>query len=390
MPEVKWYYATEGHQFGPLSGHSLDWVYSKGVIEPTTPVLREGDAAWATAADFPGQIPSALYPYGASPAHDGMIACGKCKTRVSDEAVACPSCGQAQERASWKVGDFYADHLGWCEYCRVQNRVTSAEGYFYPGACRGCARPIQEACASMYFERDVDEAYGRVVEACENWGRTFQVGLAALAFVVSWVALSVVTVLIGGAAVSDSLFWALFPALIVACWFWGDERPKIWLTLLLLEWWRLRLMRRPGLWAGKLPIRRGDWRNAWWDVERSSAAGRLWRYPYRRTHKAVTDPPKAARPERASRWLSPWLILPALALGYYVYQSEFTQYAKGKAAGVQHVRQMNMRGAFIRSGVFVANKLDLIVTGPKATPDWNAGFRVGFKEEVERMYPTPK
>ena len=79
-----------------------------------------------------------------------------------------------------------------------------------------------------------------------------------------------------------------------------------------------------------------------------------------------------------------------LVAGYQVYQSEFSQYALGRKAGVRHVREMSAKGAFVRAGMNAANMIDLIPTNPDASPDWNAGFRAGFKEELERMYPEAK
>ncbi len=76
-----------------------------------------------------------------------------------------------------------------------------------------------------------------------------------------------------------------------------------------------------------------------------------------------------------------------LAGGYYVYQSEYSEYARGRAAGVRHVREVSTKGAFVRAGMNAANMIDLIAGDPKASPDWNAGFRAGFKEELARMYP---
>ena len=62
----------------------------------------------------------------------------------------------------------------------------------------------------------------------------------------------------------------------------------------------------------------------------------------------------------------------------------------GPEAGIRHVREMSQKGPFIRAGMNAANVIDLIPNKPDASADWNAGFRAGFKEELERMHPEVK
>ena len=93
-------------------------------------------------------------------------------------------------------------------------------------------------------------------------------------------------------------------------------------------------------------------------------------------------------------WLSSgWvqvILVAAVVGGTYLYRTEFSQYALGRKAGIQHVREASAKGPFIRAGMNAANMIDLIPTKPDASPDWNAGFRAGFKEELERMHPETK
>lgn len=42
------------------------------------------------------------------------------------------------------------------------------------------------------------------------------------------------------------------------------------------------------------------------------------------------------------------------------------------------------------AGMNVANLIDLIPVDSKETPDWNAGFLAGFKEELAQTYPTAR
>jgi hypothetical protein len=51
---------------------------------------------------------------------------------------------------------------------------------------------------------------------------------------------------------------------------------------------------------------------------------------------------------------------------------------------------MSTKGVWIRSGMNLANLLDLIPTDPNRSADWNAGFRYGFREELLRMYPQQR
>jgi hypothetical protein len=113
------------------------------------------------------------------------------------------------------------------------------------------------------------------------------------------------------------------------------------------------------------------------------------RYRYRNAPKRP-DAPKTTAEPTGKPYLKLVLGAIVLVVGYQVYQSEFSQYALGRKAGVQHVREMSQKGAFIRAGMKAADVLDLVPNNPNASADWNAGFRAGFKEELERMYPAAK
>ena len=89
-------------------------------------------------------------------------------------------------------------------------------------------------------------------------------------------------------------------------------------------------------------------------------------------------------------WLKIGVGVVVAVVGFYVYEAEFSQYAAGRKAGVQHVREMSKKGPITRAGMNAAKVIDLIPNDPNASADWNAGFRAGFKEELERMYPEAK
>lgn len=91
-----------------------------------------------------------------------------------------------------------------------------------------------------------------------------------------------------------------------------------------------------------------------------------------------------------SIWLKIVVGVVVTVVGFYVYEAEFSQYALGRKAGVQHVREMSKKGPFIRAGMNAAKMIDRIPNNPDVSADWNAGFRAGFKEELERMYPETK
>jgi hypothetical protein len=89
----------------------------------------------------------------------------------------------------------------------------------------------------------------------------------------------------------------------------------------------------------------------------------------------------------------PWrtVVLCVLLFGGYLgYRSHLSDYAVGQRAGVAHVREMAAKGVFVRAGMNLGNVLDLIPSDPNASADWNAGFRAGFREELDRMYPQSR
>jgi hypothetical protein len=65
--------------------------------------------------------------------------------------------------------------------------------------------------------------------------------------------------------------------------------------------------------------------------------------------------------------------------GICVYNTEYSEYALGREAGIKHVREMGAKGPFIRAGMNAANMIDLIPTNPGATPDWNAASGPGSR-----------
>jgi hypothetical protein len=105
---------------------------------------------------------------------------------------------------------------------------------------------------------------------------------------------------------------------------------------------------------------------------------------YRNRHQPAR-PAAAAAPARSE---FPWragAVCVLLFVGHQGYHSYFSDFARGRSAGVAHVREMAAKGAFVRAGMNLGNLLDLIPSDPNGSPDWNAGFRAGFKDELDRM-----
>lgn len=119
--------------------------------------------------------------------------------------------------------------------------------------------------------------------------------------------------------------------------------------------------------------------------------GRSWeavatRYAQARGAGDGTRPPSSG----GAIWLKIGVGVAVAVVGFYVYEAEFSQYASGRKAGIRHVREVSQKGPFIRARMNAAKMIDLIPNNPNASPDWNAGFRAGFREELERMHPETK
>jgi hypothetical protein len=91
--------------------------------------------------------------------------------------------------------------------------------------------------------------------------------------------------------------------------------------------------------------------------------------------------------------LVPWQTVAVgvvLFVGYQGCQAYFIDYKDGRKAGVARVQSMAAGGVFVRDGMTPAKALTMVPADPNASPDWNAGFRDGFKEELERLYPQAR
>jgi hypothetical protein len=62
MAEDQWYYAQGGQQLGPIGRGELVEQISRGAIQRTDLVWREGMAQWLPAGQVPGLLPTATPP----------------------------------------------------------------------------------------------------------------------------------------------------------------------------------------------------------------------------------------------------------------------------------------------------------------------------------------
>lgn len=357
MSETKWFLAKDGAAVGPFDLVRLRQMAAAGEVGRDDLVCPEGGSEWAAATTAPGLFPPAPPPPPSRAAGAGkkLVPCEKCGQRVSDTADTCPHCGEHQPK--WVQKQF-----GWpgdsCERCGVFNIVSLGFGRFLdqPGhRCRGCGCPLTESAPQLHLESEMQRVYAnsRVLGNTCGWAA------AVLAFVLHW---SVYGIDGGGLVVRLAVAAAAY------C-----------VTSFLVA----RTVRARGA--------RGGFGNR--SPKADQMAGRNWdlAHQYRQS-----DTPRAARspqPGPPAAGTSPLkMVIGAVVLfgAAYLYRTEFTQYELGRKAGVQHVREMSTKGAFIRAGMQGANALDLIPNNPDASADWNAGFRVGFKEELERMRPALK
>ncbi|OWK41244.1 hypothetical protein [Fimbriiglobus ruber] len=251
-------------------------------------------------------------------------------------------------------------------YCLATNAITAVDGTFRNGACRGCGRPRAACHPQEIYERELDALFQESAFVGTYAGVA---AAGAAAVVVGWVvdlilgwitgpvlatAVGIVLGLVARTPAGLKAMWAL------RRWYWYRHASQ----------WD-----PPGL---------GEWE--WVEAERRADV-------QRRTKAERRAREQSSQATQHGRGV-PWRLVVGAAVplvgGYYWYQAEFGDYDQGRKAGVQHVREVSMKGAFLRAGMNAANLIDLIPTNPNASPDWNAGFRAGFQEEIARMYPAAR
>ncbi len=300
----------------------------------------------------PAPVPAVPPTSGTGSLAPGLIPCAKCGTRVSDTAHTCPQCGERQPAAE---GQEPGKRGARCGTCGTFNLVSSGYGRFESGNCRGCGCPLQDTNPDEFLDAEMDRVYEYSVNRSP-----------------------VVPFLCG-------LFGTF--VLVSRDWFPRTEKGDpsgvaVYVTLGALFLVFRALFARSARWHGIY----ND------DGLRSEVAGRM---------RDRSRDPVATRYARSRGsagagvkgvpWVAVGAVVVALGIGAVaLYRAEFSQYELGRKAGVAHVRELSAKGPLVRAGMSVATVLDLIPSNPKATPDWNAGFRIGVKEELEHVYPEPK
>lgn len=396
MPGREWCYVRGGRRHGPVPTDELRRRAAAGEVGPDDLVWPADDpagagpaAAWKdlvpgaavpdpSPSPAPGTTPAPATAGPRGPTDSGLVPCGRCGAGVSDRAEACPHCGERQPRAAQLAEDRDG---GGCERCGVFNLLGKGAGGFPadPAArCRGCGAPLAEAYPAALLLSEMERVNANAAEVGRGVGRVagvvaYVVFLAAVAGMSGWL----IGLYVGFAAyaVTRRVVRGYVRRRAYRTGY-GDPSPLA------------DAMNAPGV--------RHRWEYVW-DPTRNANAHRRAREWEKGFDRLLQNPAAAAAASPpARRW---WDRLPAVKVaavvgvviaGCYVYRAEFSPYALGRKAGVAHVREMAAKGAFVRAGMTLAKALDLIPTDPNAGPDWNAGFRAGFQEELERMYPQAR
>ncbi|WP_439622080.1 GYF domain-containing protein [Gemmata sp.] len=351
MAEATWYVAAEGGAAGPFDLARLKQMAAAGALARGDLVYPAGGSEWVTAATVPGLFPPPP-PLPGGPR--GLVPCARCGARVSDEARTCPQCGHAQPAAE---ADAPGKRGAKCGGCGTFNLVSDGFGLFSYDKCRGCGRWLRETNPDEFLDAEMERVYENSVTAP---------GLTAV-------------------------LWALPGAFLLSCTGVlpkapnGHNSPTALLVTIGLLYLGLRaVLARAIRWTGS------------WDGlgTRSELAGRMrgrsWDAVAARYARARGAGGGRSRSGCGAMGLKIGAGLVLAVAGFSVYQAQFSQYALGRKAGVQAVREASAKGVLVRAGLNFANVIDLIPTDPKASADWNAGFRAGFQEELERMYPPPR
>ncbi len=229
--------------------------------------------------------------------------------------------------------------------CGTFNLLSTASD----ATCRGCQRPLRETNEQYYLEREMDAISTNAVETGRSWG--WWVGIAI------WYACGLLVREKGGTSFGTVVMVTLFAAAIGYVVF-QVVRNRIRTACL------LHGFADPSPHAEKF-----RWRD--------------WQRTARRHQEQLEKNQKRT-------WSSGWgfWIFVFLGVGLlFVYPYFFSDYAQGYRKGVQDVRELNRQGLAARTAGELVNALDLIPTDASKSVDWNAGYRQGYKQELQALFP---